>query len=270
MVPPGIASFPLVHQNLIVEDDMPGLFKDVWRDNTIVVEEVDHVRVVIAAKDGGDAFNSADADVGIAQSQTFLAMSSHLPDSLKYSYLTTFFGLSIVYNSAYQMMRMPNIVGYYRFMLKRSIPLRVTLYGALVTFPLSIAFTIACLILDCSYSIFYHPCSYAIEDNPYECSIGKVEYCCGSLGEMHCGKYDNCQFKPYESITTCEGLLITSWVVYFLFIVSVVLFFVIHRKLGPQLADEYTRMSQNIEISQGESDRREEEPPGADIQNNLL
>ena len=49
-----------------------------------------------------------------------------------------------------------------------------------------------------------------------------------------------------ESDATCMGLVITSWVLYLIFIVSTIVFFVIHRRVGPRIADDYTRMNHDI------------------------
>jgi hypothetical protein len=163
---------------------------------------------------------------------------------------------------------MHNIVGYYRFMMQRSMALRVALWAALISFPLSIVLTIACLALDCTYSVFFKPCSYLLPSNPYECLQAGTQYCCGKEGGLACEAWPACMLKPDESIATCEGLLITSWIVYFVFIVSSIGFFVLHRRLGPQLADDYTRMTQDVEISQ--QSRPLESAPSLDIDNSIL
>lgn len=64
---------------------------------------------------------------------------------------------------------MHNIRGYYHFMMEQSLAIRVSLWAAAITFLLSIAFTIICLSFDCTYSVFYKPCSYLLPDNPYSC-----------------------------------------------------------------------------------------------------
>jgi hypothetical protein len=50
------------------------------------------------------------------------------------------------------------------------------------------------------------------------------------------------------------------------FIVSTIAFFLLHRKLGPQIADDYTRMNQDIEISHRNNPNTQE----TGIDNNLL
>ena len=144
---------------------------------------------------------------------------------------------------------MQNIRGYYKFMMEQSLSIRISIWTAIITFLLSIAFTIICLSFNCSYSVFYKPCSYLIPNNPYSCEIGTAFFCCGVEGNLVCGEYNQCVVKPNDSVATCVGLLITSWVLYFVFIVSAVAFILLHRKLGPQIADDYTRMSQDIEIN---------------------
>ena len=145
---------------------------------------------------------------------------------------------------------MHNITGYYQFMMQQSLPIRISLWTSIITFLLSIIFTIICLSFDCTYSVFYKPCSYLTPNNPYSCDLSDVFYCCGEIGNVSCGEYGQCVVKPEESVSKCIGLLVTSWVLYFVFIVSSVAFIVLHRKLGPQIADDYTRMSQDIEINQ--------------------
>lgn len=135
---------------------------------------------------------------------------------------------------------MNNFMGYYQFMMQRSALLKYTLYAALFSFPLSIAFTIACLAIDCSYSIFYQTCPYLTPQYPYQCQ----DYCCASQGVTSCEGSSDCVLKPQPSTSICVGLLITSWVLYLIFIGSSITFFVMYRKLGPQISEDYTRLSQ--------------------------
>ena len=144
---------------------------------------------------------------------------------------------------------MHNIRGYYSFMMQQSLAIRISLWTAIITFLLSLVFTIVCLSFDCTYSVFYKPCSYLLPDNPYGCDANNNFYCCGVQGDTSCGEYSQCLIKPDESISKCVGLLITSWVLYFVFIVSAIAFILLHRRLGPQIADDYTRMTQSIEIN---------------------
>jgi preprotein translocase subunit SecG len=164
---------------------------------------------------------------------------------------------------------MHNIRGYYHFMMEQSLAIRVSLWTAAITFLLSIAFTIICLSFDCTYSVFYKPCSYLLPDNPYSCETASQFLCCGVTGNISCGEYSQCLVKPDESISTCVGLLITSWILYFVFIVSSVAFILLHRKLGPQIADDYTRMSQDIEIN-NPAPQPSENPPSLGIDNAIL
>ncbi len=75
---------------------------------------------------------------------------------------------------------MKNIVGYYQFMMQRSLALKLTSLLVLLSFPLSIIFTIVCLSLDCSYSTLYQPCSYLTNSNPSECRVDGQALCCGT------------------------------------------------------------------------------------------
>ena len=154
---------------------------------------------------------------------------------------------------------MKNIAGYYQFMMRRSLPLKITAIVIFLSFPISIIFTIACLSLSCSYSTLYQPCSYLTQDNPNECTLNSVTTCCGQDGDLTCLGYSNCVIKPSaENISSCEGVLITSWVLYSVFIIATIVFLILYRKLGPQIADDYTRMSQDIEISHQNSHNQSE------------
>lgn len=128
---------------------------------------------------------------------------------------------------------MNNIMGYYQFMMQRSTILKYTLYAALISFPLSIGFTIACLAINCSYSVFYQTCAYLTPSYPYQCQ----NYCCLTQNTTACETDATCVVKPDPSTATCVGLLVTSWITYLIFIGSSIAFFVMYRKLGPQLSD---------------------------------
>ena len=91
---------------------------------------------------------------------------------------------------------MRNTVSYFRLMMQRSLPLKITVFLLLISFPLSIVFTIVCLCLHCSYSNFYQSCSYLVYNNPYECYANGNILCCGLEGSMTCQGYYNCVIKP--------------------------------------------------------------------------
>lgn len=77
-----------------------------------------------------------------------------------------------------------NVVGYYRFMMQQSLPLRVSLSLAILTFPLAITLTLVCLIIDCSYSTLARPCSFLVPTSPTDCSDQGQDYCCGGQGQL--------------------------------------------------------------------------------------
>lgn len=91
---------------------------------------------------------------------------------------------------------MKNIVGYYRYMMQKSLPLKLTIITIFITFPLSIVFTIVCLSLDCTYSTLYQPCSYLTQNNPNECLADSLHFCCGQEGNLTCLNYTSCIIKP--------------------------------------------------------------------------
>ena len=164
-----------ISEYLIAKDDAAGLFKDIARHRTIVIVKVYHVLVVIATKNRGDSYKSADVDIGVGPVAYLFGNvfpSTALPEILILdSGLATFHDNYIINNLNIDIVRnsnmMQNITGYYRFMLQRSLPLKITLILVLLSFPLSIVFTITCLALDCSYSVFYRSCSYLAPENPF-------------------------------------------------------------------------------------------------------
>jgi len=44
-------------------------------------------------------------------------------------------------------------------------------------------------------------------------------------------------------------MVITSWVLYFVFLISTIVFFVMHRKIAPQVSEDYARLNNDIEIA---------------------
>jgi hypothetical protein len=44
-------------------------------------------------------------------------------------------------------------------------------------------------------------------------------------------------------------MVITSWVLYFVFLISTILFFILHRKIAPQVSEDYARLNQDIEVA---------------------
>ena len=66
-----------------------------------------------------------------------------------------------------------------------------------------------------------------------------------------------CLVKPDKSISVCSGMLITTWVLYLIFIGSFVMTCVLYRKLAPKMSDDYVRMTQRTEISHSEASDHE-------------
>lgn len=91
---------------------------------------------------------------------------------------------------------MRNMMSYYRFMMQRSLALKITIFVMLFTFPTSIILTIVCLALNCSFSHYYQSCPYLVYQNPYECPANGQIYCCGMEGSLICQGYFNCVIKP--------------------------------------------------------------------------
>lgn len=129
---------------------------------------------------------------------------------------------------------MMNLMGYYRFLMQRSLALKIVIFVMLLSLPLSLIATIVCLSLSCSFSSYYRSCNYLIYSNPYECPADGQLLCCGTQGSLACQGYFNCLIKPeIQNEKACEAMVISSWVLYMLFIISTIAFFVLHRKLGP-------------------------------------
>jgi hypothetical protein len=56
-------------------------------------------------------------------------------------------------------------------------------------------------------------------------------------------------------------MVITSWVLYFVFLISTILFFILHRRAAPQLTEDYARLNQDIEIANQRSNGNLQRPP---------
>jgi len=69
-----------------------------------------------------------------------------------------------------------------------------------------------------------------------------------------------------QNAVACEAMVIASWVLYLVFIISTIVFFMLNRSVGQRLADEYRNMNQGIEISQ-QNNLGEQ---GGNINNRLL
>ncbi len=129
---------------------------------------------------------------------------------------------------------MMNLIGYYRFLMQRSLALKIVIFVMLLSFPLSIVATIVCFSLRCSFSSYYRSCYYLTSSNPYECPVNDQMLCCGVQGSLSCQGYYNCLVKPeIQNEKVCEAFVISSWVLYLVFIISTIVFFILQRRMGP-------------------------------------
>ncbi len=111
-------------------------------------------------------------------------------------------------------------------LLNASLPLKISLWLLVSFISLSIIFSIVYPIIGCGFYGFSMPCSHYFEGNTNECFISSVHYCCGTQGNVACGSYSNClEILTPMSISKCAGILITSWVLQGLTLVSAVVFF---------------------------------------------
>jgi len=74
---------------------------------------------------------------------------------------------------------MRNLMNYYQFMMQRSLPLKITIFVMLISFPFSLIITIISFAMNCPFSAYSRSCFYLFYNNPYECPVNGQQLCCG-------------------------------------------------------------------------------------------
>lgn len=143
---------------------------------------------------------------------------------------------------------MEAFIHYCRFLMQKEPALKYSLCTAAIAFPLSVAFTIASLALQCSYSLLNAPCPNTLPNNPHPCSDTLDNYYCGTQGPFQCMEFSSCQIQP--GIGLCLGFLIVTWLSYLSFMVAVICWVVVQRRAGREWGEEYSQLRQGIEIGQ--------------------